>query len=153
MSKIKRKYPPPDYNPRSDGRVNPAEIIIDFNLNLSKKKLRKLCYKHALETTGSKRALMKRLYLHWRASKLRYGFEYYGYGRGYENTRKPTCSCGFLNKEEMLRRYNLERDKRDLRQEQNYKLREIPLWKFGLDIKIYRFPRLLDGEPHRYPRL
>ena len=144
MAKIRAKYPAPDYNPREDGSYNPADMVIDFHLNCSKKKMRRLCRKHSLEDTGTKRKLMKRMYLHWRASKLWQGTTYYGYGKGFENTRIPDCVCGYINVKEWQKTEQLKENVKIL----NRKFKQ----NFGRT-EPRRFPRLAEGDHLRFPRL
>lgn len=108
VANLKRKYPPPKYNPRYDGGWNPSDGILNWLLGLGTKKLRKFCDAHALEDTGSRRKLIKRMYLHWRAGKLASQKilvgkgEWIGYGKGYESTREPTCHCGRHRRESYM---------------------------------------------------
>lgn len=117
------QYPPPPYDWKRDGSQNPADWILGQLLKYSKKKLRRLCVKHALEPEGPRRRLVWRMWMHWRAKKLMIGRgEYYGYGKGYMNTRPPTCSCGYLRKD--------------------YKVKKIVEAKKGVTDGRQRFPRL-----------
>lgn len=147
MAAIRDKYPPPDYNPHTDGSWNPATDVIDFHLKCSKKQLRKLCKKHALDHVGSKRKLMKRMYLHWRSAKFFLqgegrGKEYYGYGKGYEAVRKPDCPCGYI----LVADWEKLQQKKEDRRLINKRLRA------DLKVKIRRFPRLAKGFHFRFPR-
>jgi len=90
---LRKEYPAPEWP--SWMRWNPADTILDSSLTLSKKKLVEFCLKHSLEP-GTRRMMVKRLWLHWRASRLHIGYPYRGYDIGYRNTRKPNCACGFL---------------------------------------------------------
>ena len=100
MSKIRRKYPPPAYNPKRDGSYDPADTVIKAGLSQKKKKLRKLCRRHGLDYTGNKQKLMKRMYLHWRDMKFFLfnenvnDYPWAGYGPGYERVNPPQCTCG-----------------------------------------------------------
>lgn len=148
MIQVRNKYPAPPYNPHTDGSYNPADMIIDFHLNQSKKKMRKLCIKHALEPDGPKRVLMKRMYLHWRASKLWKGVEYYGYGKGYKHTRRPDCSCGYISVAEWEK---IQKRKEDQKAMSRKFRRASSIRRFPRE-PIYRYPRLPKGEIMRYPR-
>lgn len=98
VAQLRAEYPAPEYNPRFDGAWNPASVILGWLAKLGLTKLRGLCIKHSLDPSNGKRDMIKRMYLHWRSSrmKLRTGASYYGYGEGFMNTRKPDCTCGFL---------------------------------------------------------
>src|SRR5437667_426758 len=107
MSIVRSKYKPPAHNPHVDGEYNPADMIIRWLLGLKKKDLRYRCECHSLDSIGTRFQLLKRMYLHWRAAKLATLMEklvgkgtYIGYGKGYENTRKPTCHCGSMLRED-----------------------------------------------------
>lgn len=143
LAKIRAKYPPPFYNPRTDGSWNPADGIFDWLCKCSKKKLRRLCIKHALDETGSRKRLIKKMYLHWRAAKLGKGKVWIGYGKGYENTRTPTCPCGSRNK--------LEIQKSEQKKEE---LKELAkrVKKYILEPTIHRYPRYKKNRIH-FPRL
>jgi hypothetical protein len=143
LAKLRLKYPAPPWNWKYDGGYNPADYVVEFNLRQSKKKLRKLCRKHSLDPIGSKRKLVGRLYLHWRASKLKIGNPNYGYGPGYESTKTPDCVCGSKKKtddEDFLRR------KEELKEMKRSQLKEF------MTIKTRRFPRYKEGRIH-FPRL
>jgi hypothetical protein len=143
LAKMRAKYPAPPYNPRTDGSWNPADGIFEWLCKQQKQHLRKLCERHALESTGSRKRLIKRMYLHWRAAKLGLGKEWIGYGKGYENTRIPTCPCGSKNKIEMLR---LEKRKQELKEAARRQKYEILL------PSKFRYPRY-DENRIRFPRL
>ena len=132
MVKVRINHPPPPYNWRTDGSVDPSDWVLDQLLKYSRKKLRRLCRKHALEPTGRRSRLVFRLWMHWRAKKLMIGEEYYGYGKGYRNTETPTCSCGYLRRD-----YIEGVAKRKLDQKVNAKKRTN-----GVQDGRQRFPRL-----------
>ena len=98
VAQLRAEYPAPEYNWKYDGGWNPADIILGTLVKAGLTKLQKFCDTHALEPSDNKRDMIKKLYLHWRASKMKsreIGVSYYGYGKGFMNTRKPDCPCGF----------------------------------------------------------
>jgi hypothetical protein len=97
--KLRKKYPAPKYDRHKHGSWNPGDYLPSWAMRQTTERLRELCEKHALKSKGSRKRLIKRIYLHWRASRLRIGDVYYGYGKGYEYQRIPDCSCGFLRKD------------------------------------------------------
>jgi hypothetical protein len=129
--KLRKKYPAPEYNRNIHGSWNPGDFIPSWLMRQTRERLKELCKKHALDHHGSTRRLIKRMYLHWRASKLQIGSVYFGYAPGYEFTRTPTCSCGVTNKKEFLKE-----EKRRLELKTSYKEQ---LRKFLSPIQ--RFPR------------
>lgn len=143
LAKIRVKYPPPPYDPRRDGSWNPADGIFDWLFRKKKKKLRKLCKRHALEHRGSKVKLVKRLYLHWRAKKLGLGNPQVGYGPGYECVDIPTCSCGVISRKSLM---EAEKRKEEIKEQ----AREIR--KYVLSPTIHYFPRYRKDRIH-WPRL
>lgn len=162
IAKLRRIYPPPKYNSKTDGTSgDPASFILNSLATYKKSKLRKYCDKHALETIGSRFKLIKRLYLHWRAFKLQTGEPYVGYGKGFESTRTPTCICAFNKVEYEKKKEELKDQRRRLRKEEarslsrqmsallSMKVLKIVLKKikkkkkFNKKFRPRRFPRLL----------
>ena len=143
VNRMRVKYPPPAYDPRRDGGWNPADGVLEAILGYDKKKLRKLCKKHALDHVGPRRKLVVRLYLHWRAAKLKIGKTYYGYDKGYESTRTPDCVCG-CTPVAYMERIEKEKERRKLERKAQRKLLFAP--------RTYRFPRYKEGRIH-FPRL
>jgi hypothetical protein len=142
VAKLRIKYPAPSYNWRYDGSTNPADIVLQSLVEASKKKLRRLCGKHSLETWGNKRRLIKRMYLHWRASKMNLGDPQIGYGKGYESTRNPTCVCGFRKRVDLVAFEKRKEDAKEQRIKQRKKLEGI--WNKVIEMaSARRFPRLL----------
>jgi hypothetical protein len=143
VTKLRRRYPAPAYDPIRDGSYDPASWILDWLLRQRKSKLRELCDKHALKTTGSKKKLIQRQYLHWRSLKLGLGKIYYGYGKHHEFTRPPDCICNCLKVSEMekLREDKMNRKAANKRAKEQSEIRRFPR-------EIMRFPR-----PFRFPRL
>lgn len=142
VAKLRVKYPPPVYNWRFDGSINPADLVLQSLVESSKKKLRRLCDKHSMETWGNKRRLIKRMYLHWRASKLELGDPQIGYGKGYKSTRTPDCVCGFRKRADLVAFEKRKEEAKDQRIKQRKKLET--LWAKVLErANAYRFPRLL----------
>ena len=93
---LRKKYPAPEYNWRG-GAWNPGDYLPAWSMKQNTEHLQALCEKHSLKSEGSRWKLIKRLYLHWRASRLKTiekGFEFYGYGEGFENIQIPSCHCG-----------------------------------------------------------
>lgn len=137
VAALKRRFPPPVYDPRSDGGWNPSDYILSWLVGLSTDKLREFCETHALEDTGPRRKLIKRMYLHWRAGKLASQKilvgkgKWIGYGKGYESTREPTCHCGRKRREDYIPKKKME--------------------KTWLKATIRRFPRYPKGIK-RFPR-
>jgi len=141
VSKLRVRYPPPKYNPAYDGSIDPADFVLNSLGGGSKKDLKRWCNNHSLKPSGSRRKMIKRIYLHWRASKFGYGDPQIGYGKGYEATKTPSCVCGFRRKADIVSfEKNREKQKMMLR-EQRHKLDK--LWR---DPYKRRFPRL------RFPR-
>lgn len=109
LAAMRAKYKAPPYNFRTDGSWNPADGVFKSLVESSTKKLRKLCKRHSLNHHGPRRKLIKKMYLHWRASKYEhFGVHvgnglYFGYGKGYENVRIPTCPCGSRSRSEKKR--------------------------------------------------
>jgi hypothetical protein len=97
-AQLRAEFPAPEYNPRFDGAYDPAAKVLSWAIAQGLTKLKALCIHHSLDPSDSKRDMVKKLYLHWRARKmkLRLGSEHYGYGPGFMNTRIPNCACGFL---------------------------------------------------------
>ena len=92
---LMREYPAPYADPKTYGPdYSFGDSIMESLLTASKKKLAKLCLKHSLKT-GSRKGMIRRMWLHWRAARLDRGYPYIGYGTGFENTRKPDCVCGY----------------------------------------------------------
>lgn len=143
LAKIRTKYPPPPYNPRTDGSLNPADWIFDWLCKRKTKKLRKLCVKHALDNTGSRRQLIKLMYLHWRAVKSGIGKEWIGYGPGYENTRMPDC-CPSAKSREYVKKAQA--------QEEKWKEHKRYMRKYVMLPSRIRFPRYSKKRIH-FPRL
>lgn len=94
LHEVRRQWPLPEYDPHRDGSYNPGDMVLDHLLRLPKDKLRQFCSKHGLLNTGDRKALMTRMYRHWKASKMGLGFPRYGYGEDFEMIREPECSCG-----------------------------------------------------------
>lgn len=119
--RLRKKYPPPEYDRHIHGSWNPGDYIPTWLMGQDKDRLKKLCKKHSLDYHGSLWRLVKRMYLHWRAAKLKIAgkhSEYYGYGKGYENVGIPLCSCGSVLKEDMERREAKKEEDKQQRKEQ-----------------------------------
>ncbi len=146
LCRIRAKYPAPPHNPHAEGPYNPADSVLSSLLKQDEKVLKKLCDKHALRTGGSRGKLIKRLYLHWRASKLVHfgkivgSGTYIGYGKGYRSTRTPTCHCGSQRRDEYEKTREDKKAVRKAREEAKAKaaIRRFPRYPKG----IMRFPRL-----------
>ncbi len=143
LAKIRAQYPSPPYNPKTDGSWNPADGIFDWLLKCDNQKLQQLCSRHALDHTGSRRELVKRMYLHWRANKLGKGKIWIGYGKGYENVRIPDCPCGSKNKMWMQM---AEARKEELKEMAKRERKRI------MEPSKFRFPRYRKDRIH-FPRL
>lgn len=136
VRELRLKYPAPEHD-WGMGH-NPADAILSWLLKITKRKLRKSCDRHALKH-GSRRRMIKRIYLHWRSSVLKLGKVYYAYGPGFQNTRIPDCSCGYLRRDVMEAREESAKQRKAQRQAQT-----AP--------RIQRFPRYAKGRK-RFPRL
>jgi hypothetical protein len=146
VAKLRARYPPPEYSCwHGDGSMNPADIVLQSLVKASKKKLRKWCRKHAMETWGNKRRLIRRMYLHWRASKFGTGDPQIGYGKGYECVGVPTCSCGFRKRADLVAFEKRKQEKKEIIRRQKRRTEELWNRAFDKDYKR-RFPRL------RFPR-
>lgn len=150
LHKLRTKYPIPSYNPKYDGSWNPGLGVLDGLIKLEKKKLKRMCFKHSLETFGSRFKLIRRMYLHWRASKLVLGSPYIGYGEGYKSTKTPSCPCGFYPRSE-VERINMEKA---IAVVKKVCAMQGKVFRLGADGKM-RFPRLRKGKDgkYRFPRL
>lgn len=137
--KLRKKHPAPEYNRHRDGSWNPGDYLPTWLMKQTTEQLRYLCKRHALNRHGSRWRLVKRMYLHWRASRLQIcgkGFEYFGYGVGYENVRDPECSCGSLRKKDWERIQKRKEEQKIAAREQLAKFLE----------PVMRFPRLPDED-------
>ncbi len=103
LGDLRKAYPPPKYDPKRDGAWDPAEYVLSWLLRCEEEKLREKAKYHGLCDEGTKSELIKRLYLHWRASKLNSqkknsvflsNFPFVAYGPGFERVEIPECSCG-----------------------------------------------------------
>jgi hypothetical protein len=145
MAELRVKYPPPEYNPHYDGSMNPADMVLQSFMKVTKKKLRKWCRKHSLKDTGNRRKMIKRLYLHWRASKMGMGDPQIGYGKGYECTEPPRCVCGARRRSDFILYEKRKEQEREMRRKQRRRADE--LWTRAFNKNYHRrFPRL------RFPR-
>lgn len=119
--RLRREYPPPEYDRQIHGSWNPGDYIPTWLMKQDRKKLKHLCKQHSLDRHGSRWELVKRMYLHWRAAKLKIAgnhSEYYGYGKGYENVKIPVCSCGSVEKRDMEMREKKREEAKILAKEQ-----------------------------------
>lgn len=132
--RLRKKYPAPDYDRHRDGSWNPGDYIPTWLMSQDKEKLKQLCKRHRLDHYGSRWRLVKRMYLHWRAAKLKIAgnhSEYFGYGKGYENVDIPVCSCGSVRKADM--------DLIEKKKEEDKRIRKEQMERFLAPVK--RFPR------------
>ena len=137
VSYLCSKAPLPAYDSSRDGQDRDAPWkVVFWILSRSSRKLRKLCDKHALSSEGSKDELRMRMYLHWRARRLRIGSPKWGYGKGFESVREPDCPCGIWA--------DVDFEKKERREVMTKKT------KVKCHPRPLRYPRLV---PLRYPRL
>jgi hypothetical protein len=129
--RMRKKYPPPPYDRHQHGSWYPGDYIPNWLMIQTTEHLQELCEKHALKSKGSRWKLIKRMYLHWRASKLKIGKVYYGYAKGYDYQRIPTCPCGSVLKKEMEAAEKKREQLRELARQQLRKFLE----------PVQRFPR------------
>ena len=157
IARLRAKYPAPAHNWKYGPSINPADMVLTESASYSKKKLKRLCEKHALEPTGGRRKMIKRLYLHWRASKFSTGDPYIGYGPGYESTRTPNCVCGFRKRADIIQEQKFKETQKEMVKEQ--KRRMEGLWNEAFERKNHRrfprllFPRLERSEAHKLKEL
>ena len=150
IAHLRAKYPAPEHNWKYGGPLNPAEFVLGELGQYSREKLERLAEKHSLDSTGGRRKIIKRMYLHWRAAKFQTGSPNIGYGPGFESTRTPDCVCGFRKRADIKKESKLKEDRREGTREQARKA--TILWNEAFDAKAERklhprFPRLL------FPRL
>lgn len=146
IAHLRAKYPAPQHSWKYGPSINPADMILGDLGECSKKKLKRLAEKHSLKTTGGRRKLIKRMYLHWRAAKFGIGDPYIGYGPGYESTRTPDCVCGFRKRADIEKEEKYKEDTREARKKQRKEATELWDKAFALreERRLHpRFPRLL----------
>lgn len=154
IAKLRAKYPAPAFNWKYGGSINPADLVLSSLGEYSRKKLKRLAEKHSLETTGGRRKIIKRMYLHWRAAKFQTGDPYIGYGKGFKSTRTPDCVCGFRKRADIVHEQKIKEEQKEMIREQ--KKKAIALWDKAFsrreERKLHpRFPRYKF--PMRFPRL
>lgn len=126
LAKLRVEYPPPYYDKWRDGAYDPTESVLKWLVDLHIDVLRRKCKWHGLADDGNRFDLTKRMYLHFRSSKLRLGYPWTGYGPEHRQAYLPECTCGRVRK--IVKRFP----------------REI----------IHRFPRTkFFPRPYRFARL
>lgn len=149
LSRLRQRYPLPVYRWQYDGSTNPGVDVLTGLLDRSKKQLRRYAHMHALDEEGSRFQLIKRLYLHWRSSRLQLGKRYIGYGKHHQSTRTPTCICGFRRRADVLEEQ--EQKRLAMLNGKTEKARVLALWAV-LHKKLYDLQNGIK-QPRRFPRL